>query len=390
VLLPPFLPEDRSTIEDAGVHAMFRRSRKPGVSGRRRGFTLIEMVVGSSVMVVVMLAIGGTIHLMTRGVASLEASAQLNADAALVTARVRRELGSAFGFTELTSKRVTFLHPDVTGDGLDDTITYDWAGATGAPLQRSVNGGTAVVIAEGVTEWSLTCHTNLRTISGGSSTNAGQVILAQLGCPNPGFSGSCQPTSIGLASTTWRGEKFTLASSTPGTYSITTIAIYLYRYANAPTGTLYVRFVDFDGAAVLEEETLPLASIATSQWGRYEFSFTNLGNLQFGRDYGICVGTNTSSTAAYIARFDYTQGAPTDGMCYMDSYDGWYWTLRTDIDLKFVALGSFQANGGTTSQEYVTHFATHLRLSDGTRSAVIDSGVPCANRPSAAGLPTGS
>ncbi len=345
---------------------------------------MVELLVASSVTTILMLALGGALHLMTRGAASLETTTQLCADAAVAVTRVRQDLGQALAVTELTPTRITISHPDITGDGLDDTVSYSWDGSTGSSLTRSVNGQNPVAMADGVADWAVTGYTNLRTLSGGAGTR--QILLAHLGCPFPGFAGSCQPQSIGLASSTWRGELFRLDSSTSGTFAVNRIAIYLYRYPNGPLGTLYVRFRDFTAGTTLQEKTMPIGSIVASQWGCYEFAFENLGNLRFGRDYGICIGTNTISTAAFLGRFDYSAGAPADSMTYMESSDSYNWYMNGNIDLKFVVYGTIGTGSGASPSEYVTHFAMRLRLTDGTRSAVVDSGVDCPNRPAVVGF----
>ena len=101
----------RSCLSDRGAH---RRGR--------RGFSLIELVIGSAIALVVMLAAGGTLQLMTRGAASLQSSAQLATDASVAMTRLRRELGAAVTISRLSASYITFPHPDLNGDGADDVI----------------------------------------------------------------------------------------------------------------------------------------------------------------------------------------------------------------------------------------------------------------------------
>ena len=98
-----------------------RSDRSPPHRGQR-GFSLIELVIGSVIALVVMLAAGGTLHLMTRGAASLQASAQLATDASVAMTRLRRELGAAVTISRLSASYITFTHPDLNGDGADDVI----------------------------------------------------------------------------------------------------------------------------------------------------------------------------------------------------------------------------------------------------------------------------
>ena len=51
----------------------------------QRGFTLIELAIGSAVTVVIMLAVGSALNLMTRGATGLQASSRVTADAAVAT-----------------------------------------------------------------------------------------------------------------------------------------------------------------------------------------------------------------------------------------------------------------------------------------------------------------
>lgn len=80
---------------------------------------------------------------ITSGATRVDRRAQLQTEAALAMTRLRTELEQATTIVSLTTSKVTFQHPDVTGDSKLDKVTYEWSGTIGDPLTRQVNANTA-------------------------------------------------------------------------------------------------------------------------------------------------------------------------------------------------------------------------------------------------------
>lgn len=86
---------------------------------------------------------------------NLERRSQVQTAAALAVQRMRAELRYATRIASLASTSVQFTHPDVTGDGNEDTVLYSWTGTPGDPLTRQVNGGAAETILARCVSFSL-------------------------------------------------------------------------------------------------------------------------------------------------------------------------------------------------------------------------------------------
>lgn len=80
---------------------------------------------------------------ITSGATRVDKRSQIQTEAAVALIRLRTELEQATAIVTLTSSKVTFRHPDVTGDSATDTITYEWSGTAGDPVTRKVNTGSA-------------------------------------------------------------------------------------------------------------------------------------------------------------------------------------------------------------------------------------------------------
>ena len=212
-----------------------RSDRSPPHRGQR-GFSLIELVIGSVIALVVMLAAGGTLHLMTRGAASLQASAQLATDASVAMTRLRRELGAAVTISSLSASYITFTHPDLNGDGADDTIRYEWSGTAPSPLLRRVGAGEAVPLVDNVTQFTLSYETNQVTTPGEAADMTEEVILASHeACPS---GTSCTfDSSPGVTTSVWRGQVFSAAMSDAQAVTITRLKVYIQRVGSS--GNLY-------------------------------------------------------------------------------------------------------------------------------------------------------
>ena len=82
------------SISQSGVTMQAYRSIRL-TSTSRRGLSLIELAIGSTVAAVIMIAAGSALNLMTRGATGLQASSRLTMDGGVAMARMRREIGQA-------------------------------------------------------------------------------------------------------------------------------------------------------------------------------------------------------------------------------------------------------------------------------------------------------
>ncbi len=363
------------------------RGRLPAHT-RRQGFTLIEMAIGTAITAIVMVAAGGAIHVMTRRSASLQASSPPATDASVAMARARRELGAAVTISGLSSSAITFTHPDLDGDGADDTIRYEWSGQESEPLLRQIGAGEPLPVVEHVAQFALTPNTKQVTIPGGASDMTDETILASHeGCPaglSCTFGGS-----PGVTYSSWRGQLFTAWTDDAEWFTITRLKAYVRRVGN--WGTLYASIRDSGGADTYDEAGMSVSSIPSGDYLWREFAFSGGATLDPGSYYSFLLRATTSSSSVYVGRDEYTVSHISDYGCYMRTDNGgWSYSYDYNRDARFVLYGRFKLYHPqitpSITRTYLKSLGIRLKLSDGQRSFDLQSGATCGNRPEITGL----
>ena len=136
------------------LSAQAGRLRRPG-SVRGPGFTLLEMILGLTIMAILLGAMVASIAIATRCVDDQSGPAAQTMTAAGALEEINADLSLALRFTERTPGAVTFVVPDRNGDGADETLRYAWSGPPEYQLTRQYNGGPAVVVAEDAQHFNL-------------------------------------------------------------------------------------------------------------------------------------------------------------------------------------------------------------------------------------------
>jgi len=132
-----------------------RRAGLPPPRGRR-GFTLIELIVGMAVMAVLMGAMVSSLAVASRALDDRVSPTARARAAATVVEEMHADLSEAQAFLERTASAVTFVVPDRNDDGRPEVIRYEWTGPADQRLLRTVNSGPAVAVAENVELLNLT------------------------------------------------------------------------------------------------------------------------------------------------------------------------------------------------------------------------------------------
>ena len=148
---------------------------------RARGFSLMEAVVSIGVTTTLM---GGMVSVMS--IASMASYNNIEATENTYQARdtisqITTDLSLAESFTERTSTTAAFKVPDRNGDGLSESIRYEWSGGAGGTLTRQYNGGTVVTIAENVHHFNLGYITKVVQAAPAIDPEAEDITVAALG-----------------------------------------------------------------------------------------------------------------------------------------------------------------------------------------------------------------
>ena len=128
---------------------------------RRRGLTLVELVVAMAVTTLVMVGVGSAMLVASHALPDKSRPALQLLEASGVVQQIRTELAMAIQVTERSASAVTFTVADRDGDGSPERIRYAWSATPGDPLARQYNGGAEVAVLEHVYELDL--HYEVKT-----------------------------------------------------------------------------------------------------------------------------------------------------------------------------------------------------------------------------------
>ena len=134
---------------------------------RRAAFTLIELIIAITIMSLLAGAATGMMMFSARKVAEAAEEDQESFDARDVLDEVAIDIGLALNFTETQADAVSFTVPDRNGDGVPESIRYEWVHDDADPklwyLAKEYNGGDAKILANDVRHFDL--NYLLKTVS---------------------------------------------------------------------------------------------------------------------------------------------------------------------------------------------------------------------------------
>jgi prepilin-type N-terminal cleavage/methylation domain-containing protein len=138
---------------------MILRNQPTAIRPRQHGFTLLEMVIGTAIMSVLMMALGSVMLIAGRALPQAQSVTGTLTAAAGVADQMVSELRYATAINQRSATMIEFTVADRNNDGLPETIRDEWSGTSGAALTRQYNGGTAVEVLPDVREFSLSYDT---------------------------------------------------------------------------------------------------------------------------------------------------------------------------------------------------------------------------------------
>jgi len=114
---------------------------------KRRGFTLIELVVSLGVMGVLSLALASTILLSTRALPNAGGGPENQAAAGRALQILGADIRLAKTVAMPDSRTLTLTIADQTGDAAEESITYAWDNSIGSPFTRTYNGNAVPLVS---------------------------------------------------------------------------------------------------------------------------------------------------------------------------------------------------------------------------------------------------
>lgn len=141
-----------------------------------RAFTLIELVIAISLMVLVAGVLASIITIAGRAAESPESRTSGSLATSRLLTQILDELSLATSVDSVSSNKVEFTLADCTGDGLADALSYAWSGP-GGTLTRTLNG-VDTTIAQSVEEFGVvfTSRQHSTTVTGPNTESIERLL----------------------------------------------------------------------------------------------------------------------------------------------------------------------------------------------------------------------
>lgn len=119
----------------------------------RNAFTLIELTVSLVAGAALLGGLSAALYVAVQATKPRGSDETLDAVRSLRT--FADELEFAIRIIDRSKTSIEFVVADRTGDGVEDSIRYQWNGVAGSALTRSLNGGSDLTVAEDVQDFSI-------------------------------------------------------------------------------------------------------------------------------------------------------------------------------------------------------------------------------------------
>src|SRR6478609_9891959 len=145
-------------------------------TNHRRGFTMLEMIV-AMVASAVLLAGLGSVMFIARQIAYSPTAANRRAKTGDLVNQISDELRYATIVLQQTPQILEFVVADRNSDGTAEKIRYQWSGTPGAPLVKTINGGTGVNVLPSVNSFVITLQQTPKTTTFTTTSDSAETLL---------------------------------------------------------------------------------------------------------------------------------------------------------------------------------------------------------------------
>ena len=346
----------------------------------RRGHTLIELMA-AMIASAFLLAGLGSIMFIARQVAYTPSGATSRSKAADIVAQICDELQFATLIVQQTSRILEFVVTDRGSDGTAEKIRYEWSGVAGAPLRKTINGGTPVDVLPSVNAFNITLQqTSKTTAIATTADSAENALLANNASP----SGSSRDIdTLNFMSQVIAPSAFPSVPANATSWNLTKFSFYGGQNGSA-TDTLVIQLrstgdpYDNPTSNILGQVTIAETSLTSSNgWNTVTFA-SPVRDLLFSRRYSIVFMQATGSGKA--ARLTYNDSFATG---VSDSTDaGASWQYQTTRQMYGVLYGTYTtpSTSYNVTRNYVSQVRLTLQSGSQTHSR-IDASAPLKNLP---------
>ena len=346
---------------------------------RRRGFTLIELVMSMAIGAILLGGMGSAILISSHALPGSNTTTDAILRTADVVEQMAGELHCAVTFKQRTATLVEFTVPDRDGDLAPETILYTWTGTPGDPLKRQYNAGTMVIVAEGVQEFDLgytkTSVTTTETTD--VTTNSGEILLSWF----DGWSGLTEtPQDFGVDSDYWAAEFVSLAlPDFTNKVTITRVRLRMRQGNLGNAGTFSVGIHRFEGGGKTQphQNTIgtPVVRSASTLsagylWEEFVFSDVTINNGNKAKAI-VVKGTAAAGNQgdAEVLRYYNSNGPQDDPTAMWTTNGGTSWDPKkndqSDYDFPHYLYGEYETTALTpvdVTRYYLGSVQIKLRL----------------------------
>jgi hypothetical protein len=356
--------------------------QRPSHIRHRPAFTMLELMVATVASAFLLAGLGSVMYI-ARQVAYSPTAALRRAKTADIVNQISDELRYATIIIQQTPQILEFVVADRNNDGSAEKIRYEWSGVLGAPLRKTINGGTAFDVLPSVNSFGVTLIQKPKTTTLTPTTDTAEAMLAGNMTVTTGayrdidalnFTGiQIVPTALmskPADALSWNLTKVEFHGKQNGvaTETLTVQLRWTGDPWEAPTGNVI-------GQASIAEAALSNADAFNT------VTFPNsVRNLGFNRPYQIVFlqQSGTTGQSLKLTILDTVAGTGTN-----ESYDGGAsWTYVTPRVLFGRIYGTYTVPGTPSSvvRNYVSYVRLALQSGDQTHSR-IDTSIPMRNSP---------
>jgi hypothetical protein len=345
---------------------------------RRLGHTLIELMAAMIASAFLLMGMGSVMYIAQQ-VAYTPSDASSRSTSADVVSQICDELRYATVVLQQTPQILEFVVADRNSDGTAEKIRYQWSGTPGAPLVKTVNGGSGVNVLPFVNSFVITPQQTQKVTTFTTTSDSAETLLLA----NTTVSGAlyrdidatnCMAQVIDPAAFTavpsnavsWNATKLDFYGSQNGP-AAETLAVQL-RYSGDPN--------DQPTSNVIGQATIAESSISTG-WTTVTFP-NGIRGLSLSRKVNLVFAM--SGTGAKAAAIAYNDSFATG---VNDSKDGGAsWQLMASREMWGRIYGTFTTP--STSYNVTRNYVSSIRIAlqaGGQPTSRIDAAAPLRNVP---------
>jgi len=339
-----------------------------GHATRRRGFTLVELVISLAIMSFLLVGLASSMLIAGHAMPSSESTPVAVVRTAEIADQIAEELRSAIWIRVHQDKRIKFTIPDRDGDGVPEFIVYRWSGTPGDPLRRNYNRGGLYDIVDSIREFDL--EYEIETVTEeypGPSIESAEILLSE-------YSGDDSLNDYAIKNNEWIGQYFepTLDASAVS-WKVTRVYIEAKRDGGNDGETLVqlrpADGVDLPTDTVLEEQVMYESDLG-DHYAWQEFNFSNASGLSPGD--GLCLVLEHSEHQP-SCKIRYENHA--DYGAFRTNNGGDSWNMSMNDELRHYIFGTWSAPGPpqTAVRQYITNVRIALTAADQAAERVVTS-----------------